>query len=306
MRCEGRTLEDIRALGENDVADERRFATVARVSETNLSLYRTFAQPVVRALTGAQWAEWVHALHPLRVQYEVFSDANPFMAPVAAMAQRAREDRTPSASDNVFVKVQEIASRRIVDALEAWRVANENLAERIFLSIYGSPGLQAAVGLDPKSTRPLRKAAKNPLHQQLMQMKVADLKSRIANGSIRECIIRSALYVGMARGSIDERGFELVRRLRLVPSEMDRLTLPEFKQAVREQYFMLLIDEAAALAAIPAFLPADIDERKKILSIVRRILSARGEITGEAEKRFSRIAQLFETETKEDRSRTAA
>ena len=45
MRCEARTLDDIRALGGNDLADERRFATAARVSEINLALYRTFAQP---------------------------------------------------------------------------------------------------------------------------------------------------------------------------------------------------------------------------------------------------------------------
>ncbi len=41
MRCEARTLDDIRALGGNDAEDERRFATAARVSETNLALYRT-------------------------------------------------------------------------------------------------------------------------------------------------------------------------------------------------------------------------------------------------------------------------
>src|SRR5437879_1789379 len=45
MRCEARTLADIRALGCNDLDDERRFATAARVSEINLGLYRTFAQP---------------------------------------------------------------------------------------------------------------------------------------------------------------------------------------------------------------------------------------------------------------------
>ena len=40
------------ALGGNDAADERRFATAARVSEINLALYRTFAQPMVRALVN--------------------------------------------------------------------------------------------------------------------------------------------------------------------------------------------------------------------------------------------------------------
>ena len=53
MRCEARTLDDIRALGGNDAADERRFATAARISETNLALYRTFAQPMVRALVSS-------------------------------------------------------------------------------------------------------------------------------------------------------------------------------------------------------------------------------------------------------------
>ena len=40
MRCEARTLDDIRALGGNDLADERRFEAAARLSEINLALYR--------------------------------------------------------------------------------------------------------------------------------------------------------------------------------------------------------------------------------------------------------------------------
>src|SRR5947209_5508409 len=38
MRCEPRTLDDIRALGGNTPEDERRFATAARVSEINMAL----------------------------------------------------------------------------------------------------------------------------------------------------------------------------------------------------------------------------------------------------------------------------
>src|SRR6202007_3295612 len=50
MLCEARTLEDIRALGQNDPADERRFATVAALSKVNLALYHAFLQPMVRSL----------------------------------------------------------------------------------------------------------------------------------------------------------------------------------------------------------------------------------------------------------------
>ena len=49
MRCEARTLDDIRALGGNDLEDERRFATAARLSEINLALYR-----VVRCSPGSR------------------------------------------------------------------------------------------------------------------------------------------------------------------------------------------------------------------------------------------------------------
>ena len=107
MRCEARTLDDIRALGGNDAADERRFATAARVSEINLSLYRTFAQPAVRALVKSPLAEWMQQLDALRPQYEFFSNANPMMASVATLAEQVRRDRKPVEADNPFIALQE-------------------------------------------------------------------------------------------------------------------------------------------------------------------------------------------------------
>ncbi|MGB9044428.1 MAG: DUF3141 domain-containing protein, partial [Pseudolabrys sp.] len=156
MRCEMRTLDDIRALGGNDLADERRFATAARISEINLSLYRTFMQPMVRALVNAPMVEWIRQMHPLRLQYELFSDQNPAMASVAALAEQIRENRKSLAGDNPFVAMQEKFSDQIVAALDGWRQASETLSERMFLAIYGSPTLQAAVGVDPAATQRLR------------------------------------------------------------------------------------------------------------------------------------------------------
>ena len=49
MRCERRTLDDIRALGGNSPEDELRFATVARVSEINRGLYHSLVSPAVRS-----------------------------------------------------------------------------------------------------------------------------------------------------------------------------------------------------------------------------------------------------------------
>ena len=155
MRCETRTLDDIRALGGNDAADERRFATAARVSEINLALYRTFVQPAIRAFVNPSAADWMRQLHPLRLQYELFSDANPMMAPIAKIAEQVRSERKPAAAGNPFIAMQEEASRHIVAALDGWREMNERLAESMFMTIYGSPALQAAVGIDQTGMRRL-------------------------------------------------------------------------------------------------------------------------------------------------------
>jgi len=290
MRCEMRTLDDIRTLGGNDAADERRFATAARFSEINLALYRTFAQPVVRSLVSASLTETLHQMHPLRVQYEIFSNANPFMAPIAAMAEEVRKNRRPVAADNPFIALQSNVSNQMVAALDGWRDMIETVAERTFLTVYGSPALQAAAGIDPDDTQPQRKAPKNALHKELLQKRIAELKSHIAVGGVREAVVRALIYTGLGRGSVDERGFETVRRLR---SRYGDMPLSEFKTLVREQFFMLLIDQQAALAALPSLLPADAETRSESFNAIRQVMAACGEISPEDEKRLREIARLF-------------
>ena len=282
MRCEERTLDDIHALGGNDAEDERRFATAARVSDANLAAYRTFLQPLVRMLSSPAYAEWQRRMHPLRLQYELFSDANPAMAPVKQVAAKVRADRRPVAADNPFLALQETMSKQIVQGLDAWRDMSETLAERTFLWLYGLPGLQAAVGIDSARSGPARKAGKTALHRQILSRRIEEIRSRIATGGLRECVIRGLLYVGKARGGADERGLAAIRRLRETDRGRSRLSLAEFKALVREQYFMLLIDEAATLAAIPDLLPPSIDERRAAFAALREVLSARDTIEGEA------------------------
>jgi len=295
MRCEARTLEDIRALGGNDAADERCFAAADRVSQTNLSLYRTFAQPVVRALINAPLANWLWQLHPLRLQYEAFSDANPLMAPVAASAEQVRKDRRPAAADNPFLAMQDFASRQIVSTLDAWRDANEAMAESVFRMVYGSPTLQAAVGVDPAGVRPLRRAPRSALHRQLIEKRIAELKARVATGGLREAVIRALLFVATARTAVDERSFGALRRIREAEGD---ISLSAFKTIVREQFCMLLIDTEKAMAAIPSMLPADAGAKQKAFKLITHVLGASGEYSAEDNERIQWVAQLFGVESR--------
>ncbi|MGO4837633.1 hypothetical protein AB4144_35860, partial [Rhizobiaceae sp. 2RAB30] len=71
------------------------------------------------------------------------------------------------------------------------------------------------------------------------------------------------------------------------------MTLAQFKALIREQFLMLLIDREAALLAIPGMLPDDEELRRKGLSALGEVLTARGERSGEAEERWRRIEELF-------------
>src|SRR6201988_1494011 len=141
MRCEARTLDDIRAMGGNSPEDQRRFPTAKRVSEMNLAAYQKYLQPWIKSMVTPQMAELMRNWHPLRVQYEAFSSQNPFMTALGNAADKAREERKPAAKDNPFFAFQERMSKQIASSLDQWRDSQEALSEAMFLAIYGSTPL---------------------------------------------------------------------------------------------------------------------------------------------------------------------
>jgi DNA-binding transcriptional MerR regulator len=185
-------------------------------------------------------------------------------------------------------------SKQIVHMLDSWRDSQEALSEAIFLNVYGSPALQTALGIDPKS-EPSRRREMSAEHRAMLQKRIAELKSKIAEGGLREAAIRALLYVGSARGMVDERSIEALRQVRREHAGR-RLTLAEFKMLVREQFFMLLLDREGALAAIPKLLPDDVNQRRAAFAAMHAVLSASADITGERATRLKRVAELFGVE----------
>jgi len=294
MRCEARTLDDIRAMGGNSPEDDRRFATAKRVSEINLATYRKYVQPWLRNALTPQMAEAMRNLHPLRLQYHALSSKNPWMFLVKSAAEAIDGNRKPVSGENPFLAIQERMGKQIVQMLNSWRDAQEALSEAVFLTIYGSPALQTAVGIDPE-TEPSRSRQMSPEHRMMLNKRIAELRSRIQEGGLREATLRALLYIGSARGMVDERSIAALRQVRRDHAAA-QLSLPEFKMLVREQFFMLLLDPEAALAAIPKLLPADDNQRRAAFVAMREVLAASGVISGERAVRLRRIADLFGVE----------
>ena len=87
---------------------------------------------------------------------------------------------------------------------------------------------------------------------------------------------------------MDERAFNQLREMR---AEHGDLTLEHFKRMLREQFFALILDPEGAVAAIPKML-SDAKARKDALAVIRAVVSAAGELTGERAKRLARIEAL--------------
>jgi len=163
------------------------------------------------------------------------------------------------------------------------------------MTIYGSPVLQAMVGVNPQSA--MERPQKSARYSEMLKQRIDELKAGIGSGGLREAVIRGLLYVGMTRGMVDERSLDALRQVKRTNGAT--MTLADFKAVVREQFFMLLLDENAALAAIPKMLPQDENDRRKGLAAIRNVLSASGDISGETAVRLEEIAQLFGLEKKE-------
>ncbi len=295
FRLEPRTLEAIRALGQNPPEDERRFATVARVSEITRSLYRTLAAPLVRTLVPEPVAKALRQLHPHRLRFSVLSDRNPFMWPVKTLAPQVRAARKPVSAGNPLLTLEKAASSFIVSSLDAAGAARDTLTEAIFLGVYGLPVVQALVGLGPET------GAEHRIERDLVReadaaKERAELEARYEVGGVAEAAVRALVYVVKAEGSADERGFSTFAAARKARGAEERLPLSELKQILKEQFLLLSLDEARAIATLPALLPQDLEKRREALDLVHRMVSARGTLSAEARRRLRRIDSLFDLE----------
>ena len=297
LSLEARGLDDVRRIVSPDVESDRRFAAVARVSQVNVSLYRTFVQPWVREVVMQLSAQWLERLHPLRLSYELISDRNPWMAWVPAAAQQQRENRRPVPADNPFLQAQEMFSQAVVACLDQWRLWRDGAYELAFEAVYGSPLLQAWVGMNATGRRqPRDHPGETPEHLAFVRAEAERLRGAMAEGGLAEASARALYYICRVRSRVDERTFNLIRRMRDESSlNLDCVSLAKFKQAIRDQMRILRLDEAGAIAALPGLLSraraAEIDHAR---AAIERIVNAEAPPDEITRLRLEQVLAVFE------------
>lgn len=289
VRFEARTLDDIRALGGNDEADDRKFAAVSRISDINLGLYRTFLQPWVQFWASEGIAEWARRLHPLRVQYEMYS----YLPSFSSVASDVKANRRPVSDDNPLWQAQQQYSRWITASLDAYRDVRDRAYETVFHTVYGSPLLQALTGLKAADHELRTRPGETAAHAVLVKRRIDEIKRTLTHGGPREAALRSLLYIRMPEGAVDERSFNFLQHMRKEAGK--GLSLEEFKSLLREQFLLLLLDERRAVAAIPAMLARDPALAERMQAVLHRLIDVVGAEGDVAKSRLAEIDALFDS-----------
>ncbi|MBY0239146.1 MAG: DUF3141 domain-containing protein [Burkholderiaceae bacterium] len=297
MRFERRDVRSLAAMGGNDEEDERRFATVARLSEVTQGLYRTYASPMVKAIATEPVAEWLRFMHPYRLRYETFSDKNPLMSGIPALAEKVRAERQPVSPDNPFVKMQEQVSNGIIAMLDQYQHARDQWVENFFIHVYGQPLLQTLVGLRADSGSVRRRIGRDIARESVLAARRTELAKHMATGDESDGVVRSLLYVARSpeMRSADERAFAALREVRQLIPASRRVSLARFKEIVHEQNMILQLDEARAMVEMPHLMPLDPEGRQRVWGSIQAIMTAAGELKGEAARRLAYVGELLKS-----------
>src|SRR5271157_4915292 len=174
------------------------------------------------------------------------------MRAVAPLADYARAKRVPISADNPFVALQQQYSKAMVDALNLFRDLRDDLVERTFHAVYGSPLLQLCCGISQDDGPPRPRPGLLPSVLAAAEEEKARLKGRMAEGNALDAAARVLVYIGKAQHRIEKSTFDALRELLLAYPEVSPV---EFKAAVREQWAILAVDERAALRSYRSYYP---------------------------------------------------
>ena len=119
------------------------------------------------------------------------------------------------------------------------------------------------------------------------------MEQRIDQGGLLEAAVRALIYVRLPEGKVDERGFAALKQIGAELPPAKRIGFAKFKEVVKEQYLILLLDTERAIAALPKLLPDDRRQCEEALALVRRVLASRGALPEEGSRRLKRIETIF-------------
>jgi hypothetical protein len=280
-------LEDIRRANRLERKDERPFEVVEEVSQINEKAYALFGRPLVRSMVNETTAEMSRTLHPLRAQHWFFSDYNPMMWPVKAMASYVRKNRQPADNNNNFRKLESSWSQIITASLDLYRDLRDAANESAFFHIYGS---MMAIGARGEA-RPALPSVEANLRE-LPHIK--ETLAAIEKGGYPEAVARMAALLGRFEGRIPLTRLETAQQFVRSDEVLSKIPEDEIRRLKSEAAVLALLEPERTMEALPTLL-AKKEDRGRAISLLKWALTLEG--IGPLQKDFANsIIELLERE----------
>ena len=290
------SVDEVRSIVKPDPQSDRRFAAAEQISNINLGLYRTFLQPWVKACSSSYSAQWMQALHPLRLSYGWWSSAHPLAETIQQATRQIEELRCPVDDTNPFLVAEKELSRSVVFLLDLYRDHRDQLQAWIFESIYGSPWVQALAAQGHSNNESIRPhPGDSPEHREFMEYELGQAQARMLQGGLLEAGVRALFYVLRNRTEGNATRYRHAAQLRDPRHEHERYDMAEWRHLVRGQALLLAYDMDAAISAIPTLLAsASADEIRLLASSVEQMIHlAETELSDDERTSLARMLTVF-------------
>ena len=292
-RFEPRTIADIRQLDDGQ-KDSEFFASPKLVSELNTQFYEAFIGPWVRMMVTEPLAQTLRELQPLRLQYRLLSDENPFMWPFQMLAPMVAKHRRPVADDNPFLTAEKHFSDNVVTVLDHYRDLRDRMQEMLFKAIYGPKALGAFMyneeDLEIAKFAPIVRSKRE---QAELDSAIERVKGRMEEGGFAEGWARIVATLMLGAGGINELELETGRKVREQHPKLRQLSINERKRLLKEQSYMVQLDPDRAIESLASLLPT-LEERREAWNMAKDIALGDGVIDAKQQVVLDRLSQALE------------
>jgi pimeloyl-ACP methyl ester carboxylesterase len=257
---EERTMAHLRQLDDGH-DDETPFALVDRVSQIAVDAYEVAARPLVQAAVTPQSAEAMLRCHPLRLRRYMFSDTNPAMRPIAAVAEAVREARRPAGAANPFIQAERQFGAFVETGMKVWRDTLDAWQELSFFSIWGNPMLSQ-----------LAEAGRSGIGVQIGQTlrELPTVQAALMNvdrGGYVEAVIRMLILMARSRGQVRQSRLERSSAVLNNTEPFRSLGSERRARVIAEQTLIVDFEPEAAVTSLPSLILLQADRERAIETV---------------------------------------
>ena len=281
-----RTMDDLRAL-DDGMNDEQAFAAVARTSEIQAQMYDALLRPWVKAAVTETTAELSRAAHPQRMSRALLATRNPVMTPLAAAAQKVKQDRHKANADNPFLAAESIWVQATEQMIDFYRDTRDMSYELAFYGFWATPWGRA-FGKTHESRRTLKTG------DEIRGLpEVAQALESMTQGGFVEAVMR--MLVLMAENCHQVRRDRLERSSQVLTQDEPFKSLGAERRAriLHQQTIIASFEPVLAVDTLPLLIE-DPAERELAVLLVQYIPGSVAEMSAETLGLLRRFREVFE------------